>query len=84
MTLHDHHAFTPAPAAPLGAEIAAFLATLRPNDPLYWPALAAADGCDASLAELNGMLGAADCFTFDAAATSYSQAQVGMPGVGNV
>lgn len=58
------HSFTPAPAAPLGSEIAAFAATLRPNDPLYWPALAASDGCPDSLAELNAMLDADDCFGF--------------------
>ena len=69
------HAFTPAPAAPLGSEIAAFAANLKPNDPLYWPALAAADGCEASLAELNAMLDADDCFGFP---TAHRCATVGM------
>ncbi len=65
MTLHDHKfAFTPAPAAPLGAEIAAFAASLDERDAMFWPALAAADGCEASLAELNAMLDADDCFGF--------------------
>ncbi len=60
------HAFTPAPAAPLGSEIAAFAASLDERDALYWPALAAADGCPDSLAELNAMLVECDCYPFDA------------------
>ena len=67
MTLHSH-AFTeprgPVPA--VRAEIAAFAATLAPNDPLYWPALAAADGCEASLRELNELLDEDGCFGFAA------------------
>lgn len=45
-------------------ELAAFAASLDPRDPLYWPALAAADGCEASLAELNTMLVEDDCYPF--------------------
>ncbi len=44
--------------------LAAFADTLDDTDPLYWPALAASDGCAASLAELNAMLQAADCWPF--------------------
>ncbi len=46
--------------------LAAFADTLAPDDAMYWPALAAADGCDASLAELNAMLIECDCYPFDA------------------
>ena len=53
------------PFALTAGELAAFATTLAPTDPLYWPALAAADGCDASLAELNAMLVADDCYPFD-------------------
>ena len=61
---------TPAqPFALTAGELAAFIATLAPTDPLYWPALAAADGCNASLAELNAMLEADDCCPFPAAST---------------
>ena len=49
---------------PVRPDIAAFAATLRPSDPLYWPALAASDGCEASLAELNALLIADDCRPF--------------------
>ncbi len=58
---------TPAPAAPLGVEIAAFAASLDERDAMFWPALAAADGCEASLAELNAMLDAEDCYPFNPA-----------------
>ena len=63
---HHSHKFTEArePVPAVRAEIAAFAATLDPRDPLYWPALAAADGCEASLAELNGMLELDDCYPF--------------------
>ena len=37
-------------------DIAAFADGLSPDSEFYWPALAAADGCDASLAELNAMM----------------------------
>ena len=46
------------------ADIAAFADTLDDSDPLYWPALAAADGCEASLAELNAMLVVDGCEPF--------------------
>lgn len=37
-------------------EIAAFADTLDDTHEMYWPALAASDGCEASLRELNEML----------------------------
>ena len=65
MTAHSHNfveSRTPVPA--VRAEIAAFAATLDPRDEMFWPAHAAADGCLDSLAELNALLDASDCFTF--------------------
>ena len=59
--------------------IAAFADGLSPDSEFYWPALAAADGCNASLAELNAMLEADDCRPFGAAA--YARSTVGMGGV---
>ncbi len=54
-------------AVALYPENAAFAATLDRDDALYWPALAASDGCTASLAELNALLEADDCAPFLAA-----------------
>lgn len=53
--------------APVRPDIAAFADTLDDTDELYWPALAASDGCEASLAELNEMLVEMDCEPFAAA-----------------
>ena len=79
MTLHAHKFPRPVRATAAGAgltpgvgvgreearpDIAAFAATLRPDSPLYWPALAASDGCEASLRELNEMLVADGCVPF--------------------
>ena len=60
-------------------DIAAFADGLSPDSEFYWPALSAADGCDASLSELNAMLVADECHPFDAAA--YARSTVGMGGV---
>ena len=60
-------------------DIAAFAYGLSPDSEFYWPALAAADGCNASLAELNAMLVADDSHPFGAAA--YARSTVGMGGV---
>lgn len=64
-----------APVAPTADELAAFAASLQPSDPLYWPALAAADGCPDSLRELNQMLAETDCLPF---AVAHQQVTVGM------
>lgn len=45
-------------------DIAVFADTLPESSPLYWPALAASDGCEASLRELNEMLADDGCETF--------------------
>ncbi len=44
--------------------LAAFADSLDPRDAMYWPALAASDGCPDSLRELNAMLEADDCWPF--------------------
>ena len=64
MASHSHKFTEAREYAPARPEIAAFAATLNSASPFYWPALAASDGCDASLAELNGMLLADDCYPF--------------------
>ncbi len=65
MTCASHQfVFSRTPVPAVRAEIAAFAATLREDDPLFWPAWAASDGCLASLAELNALLDASDCFPF--------------------
>lgn len=62
--MNAHRFIEPREPVAARSDIAAFAATLAPTDPLYWSALAAADGCGASLAELNAMLVEADCHPF--------------------
>jgi hypothetical protein len=63
MSIHNPR-ITASPTPPVFPEIAAFADTLEETDELYWPALAASDGCEASLRELNAMLEADDCEPF--------------------